>query len=90
MYTPVVHVHTAQVACTIKSLEATVDPKTGERTEENPDFVQSGDVADVVLEPQKPLSVEPVSEIPELGVFTVRDMGQAVGVGAVLTVTTES
>lgn len=90
MYTPVVHVHTAQVACTIKSLEATVDPETGERTEENPDFVQSGDVADVVLEPQKPLSVEPVSDIPELGVFTVRDMGQAVGVGAVLTVTTES
>jgi translation elongation factor EF-1alpha len=82
-YTPVVHAHTAQVACTFESLEAKIDPDNGQVIERNPDFVQSGDVAEVVLDPQKPISVEPVEEIPELGVFSVRDMGQTIGVGMV-------
>jgi len=83
-YTPVVHAHTAQTACTFESLEAKINPETGQVTERNPDFVQSGDVAEIVLNPQKPISVEPVDEIPELGVFSVRDMGQTIGVGIVL------
>jgi elongation factor 1-alpha len=82
-YTPVVHAHTAQVACTFESLEAKIDPDNGQVIERNPDFVQSGDVAEVVLDPQKPISVEPVEEIPVLGVFSVRDMGQTIGVGMV-------
>lgn len=83
-YTPVVHAHTAQVACKFESLEAKIDPDTGTVTEHDPDFVQSGDVAKIVLDPEKPISVEPVDEVPELGVFSVRDMGQTIGVGIVL------
>jgi len=85
-YTPVFHAHTAQVACTIESIDQKLDPSTGEVAEENPDFIQSGDAAIVTVRPQKPLSLEPSREIPELGSFAVRDMGQTIAAGKVLDV----
>ncbi|MFC6905216.1 translation elongation factor EF-1 subunit alpha [Halalkalicoccus tibetensis] len=85
-YTPVFHAHTAQVACTIESIDQKIDPASGEVEEENPDFIQSGDAAVVTVRPQKPLSLEPSSEIPELGSFAVRDMGQTIAAGRVLEV----
>ncbi|WP_227132366.1 translation elongation factor EF-1 subunit alpha [Halorubellus salinus] len=85
-YTPVFHAHTAQVACTIESLDKKMDPSSGEVAEENPDFIQTGDAAVVTVRPQKPLSIEPSSEIPELGSFAVRDMGQTIAAGKVLSV----
>ncbi|WP_152043207.1 translation elongation factor EF-1 subunit alpha [Salinigranum salinum] len=86
-YTPVLHAHTAQVACTFEAIDQKLDPKTGEVAEENPDFIKAGDAAVVTLRPQKPLSIEPSSEIPELGSFAVRDMGQTIAAGKVLSVT---
>ncbi|MDZ7731247.1 MAG: translation elongation factor EF-1 subunit alpha [Natrialbaceae archaeon] len=86
-YTPVFHAHTAQVACTIESIDKKMDPASGEVAEENPDFIQSGDAAVVTVRPQKPLSIEPSSEIPELGSFAIRDMGQTIAAGKVLEVT---
>ncbi|RQG97839.1 translation elongation factor EF-1 subunit alpha [Natrarchaeobius chitinivorans] len=85
-YTPVFHAHTAQVACTIESIDKKMDPASGEVAEENPDFIQSGDAAVVTIRPQKPLSIEPSSEIPELGSFAIRDMGQTIAAGKVLSV----
>ncbi len=85
-YTPVFHAHTAQVACTIESIDRKMDPSSGEVDEENPDFIQSGDAAVVTIRPQKPLSIEPSSEIPELGSFAIRDMGQTIAAGKVLEV----
>ncbi|AXR78225.1 translation elongation factor EF-1 subunit alpha [Natrarchaeobaculum sulfurireducens] len=85
-YTPVFHAHTAQVACTIESIDKKMDPASGEVAEENPDFIQSGDAAVVTIRPQKPLSIEPSSEIPELGSFAIRDMGQTIAAGKVLDV----
>jgi elongation factor 1-alpha len=85
-YTPVFHAHTAQVACTIESIDAKIDPASGEIAEENPDFIQSGDAAKVTVRPQKPLSIEPSSEISELGSFAIRDMGQTIAAGRVLSV----
>jgi elongation factor 1-alpha len=85
-YTPVFHAHTAQVACTIESIDAKIDPSTGEVAEEDPDFIQSGDAAKVTVRPQKPLSIEPSGEIPELGSFAIRDMGQTIAAGQVLSV----
>jgi elongation factor 1-alpha len=86
-YTPVFHAHTAQVACTMESIDQKIDPSSGEVEEEDPDFIQSGDAAVVTVRPQKPLSIEPSSEIPELGSFAVRDMGQTIAAGRVLEVT---
>ena len=85
-YTPVFHAHTAQVACTIESIDKKMDPSSGEVAEENPDFIQSGDAAVVTVRPQKPLSIESSQEIPELGSFAVRDMGQTIAAGKVLSV----
>ncbi|WP_247729582.1 translation elongation factor EF-1 subunit alpha [Halovivax limisalsi] len=85
-YTPVFHAHTAQVACTIESIDAKIDSSTGEVTEENPDFIQSGDAAKITIRPQKPLSIEAASDIPELGSFAIRDMGQTIAAGQVLSV----
>ncbi|OLZ39836.1 elongation factor 1-alpha [Natrinema saccharevitans] len=85
-YTPVFHAHTAQVACTIESIDKKMDGSTGEVAEEDPDFIQSGDNAVVTIRPQKPLSIEPASEIPELGSFAIRDMGQTIAAGKVLEV----
>ena len=86
-YTPVFHAHTSQVACTIESIDKKMDPASGEVDEENPDFIQAGDSAVVTIRPQKPLSIEPASEIPELGSFAIRDMGQTIAAGKVMSVT---
>ena len=85
-YTPVFHAHTAQVACTVESLDQKLDPASGEVAEENPDFIKSGDAAVVTVRPQKPLSIEPSGDIPELGSFAIRDMGQTIAAGKVLDV----
>ncbi|WP_435196866.1 translation elongation factor EF-1 subunit alpha [Natronomonas sp. EA1] len=86
-YTPVVHAHTAQVACTIESLDRKLDPTTGAVLEENPEYIEPGDAAVVTFRPQKPLCVEPSEELPELGSFAVRDSGQTIAAGKVLAVT---
>ncbi|AGN01900.1 elongation factor 1-alpha [Salinarchaeum sp. Harcht-Bsk1] len=88
-YTPVFHAHTAQVACTIESIDQKLDPSGEGDGEENPDFIQSGDAAIVTIRPQKPLSIEPADEIPELGSFAIRDMGQTIAAGKVRSVNEE-
>lgn len=85
-YTPVFHVHTAQVACTFTELVKKIDPKTGQATEENPQFLKSGDVAVVKLKPTKMLCIEPAKEFPQLGRFAIRDMGSTVAAGMVVDV----
>ncbi len=85
-YTPVVHIHTAQVASTITEILEKKDPKTGQTLQKNPEFIKTGDVAVVKVRPSKPLVVEKFSDFPQLGRFAVRDMGQTVAAGVVLDV----
>jgi len=86
-YTPVFHLHTAQIACTIVEILEKKDPKTGQTQQKNPDFIKTGDVAIVKIKPLKPVVVEKFSEFPPLGRFAIRDMGQTVAAGVVLDVT---
>ncbi|TDA30282.1 MAG: translation elongation factor EF-1 subunit alpha [Archaeoglobi archaeon] len=86
-YTPVVHAHTAQVACKFVQLIKKIDPRTGQAKEENPQFLKTGDAAVVKLEPTRPMVIERVKDIPPLGRFAIRDMGITVGAGMVLDVT---
>ena len=51
-YTPVFHVHTAQVPCQFIELIEQIDPKTGQVVKTNPDFLKNGDVAKVRIKPQ--------------------------------------
>ena len=85
-YTPVFHTHTAQVACTFIALKQKLNPRTGEVTEENPDFLKNGDAAVVTLKPTRPLVIEKAQDFPELGRFAIRDMGQTVAAGQVVDV----
>ncbi|MCX6775718.1 MAG: translation elongation factor EF-1 subunit alpha [Candidatus Micrarchaeota archaeon] len=85
-YTPVFHIHTSQMACTITEILEKKDPKTGQTVQKNPDFIKTGDVAIVKVKPLRPLVVEKFNEFPQLGRFAIRDMGQTVAAGVVLEV----
>ncbi len=85
-YTPVVHVHTASVACRITEIIAKLDPRTGKEVEKNPQFLKQGDAAIVKFKPIKPLVVEKYSDFPALGRFAMRDMGKTIGIGQVIDV----
>lgn len=82
-YTPVIHTHTAQVACRFDELLQKLDQRSGQVTEENPDYVKKGESMIAKLVPLKPMVIEPYKEIPQLGRFAVRDMGMTVAVGVV-------
>lgn len=82
-YTPVLHCHTAQVAGTITAILKKLDPKSGQAVAEKPDFIQAGDAAIVTIKPTKPLCIEKVKEIPQLGRFAIRDMGMTIAAGMV-------
>lgn len=80
-YTPVFHCHTAQIACTITQILAKLDPRTGAVKEQNPAFIKAGDAAIIMVTPSKPMVIEKVKEIPQLGRFAIRDMGQTIAAG---------
>jgi len=82
-YTPVFHLHTAQLSCRIDAILKKLDPKTGTVKEENPKFLKTGDAAIVKIIPTKPVVVEEYKKFPQLGRFAIRDMGQTVAAGMV-------
>lgn len=86
-YTPVFHIHTAQLSCQVTELQKKIDPKTGTAKEENPKFLKTGDAAIVKIVPTKPVVVEEYKKFPQLGRFAIRDMGQTVAAGMVISVT---
>ncbi|HVL87076.1 MAG TPA: translation elongation factor EF-1 subunit alpha [Candidatus Thermoplasmatota archaeon] len=83
-YTPVFHCHTAQVACTFEALLEKKDPKTGATTEQNPQFLKTGDIGVVKIRPTRPLALETFKDIPQLARFAIRDMGTTVAAGICL------
>ena len=85
-YTPVFHVNTAQVSCTFTDIKSTMNPKTGETIEEDPDYIKQGQAAKVEITPQQPLVIEANDDIPQMARFAIRDMGQTVGAGQALSV----
>jgi len=80
-YTPVFHVHTAQVPCQFIELKARLDPATGQVAQQNPDFLKNGDVAIVRIKPIGNLVLEPSSENPDMARFAIRDAGVTVAAG---------
>ncbi|KPV65309.1 MAG: Elongation factor 1-alpha [Candidatus Bathyarchaeota archaeon BA1] len=86
-YTPVVHAHTAQVACRFAELIRKLDPRTGQVVEEKPSFLKTGDGAIVRFEPLHPITVEPYTDFPELGRFAIRDSGTTIAAGVIREIT---
>lgn len=80
-YTPVFHVHTAQVPCKITELIAQINPTTGEIIKEHPDFLKNGDAAKVRIQPQGNLCLEAQKDNSAMARFSIRDAGQTVAAG---------
>lgn len=83
-YTPVFHIHTAQVPCQFTELIEQIDPKSGQVIKQNPDFLKNGDVAKVRIRPQGNLCLETAKDNPYMGRFAVRDAGATVAAGMCL------
>lgn len=86
-YTPVFHVHTAQVPCQFIELIEQIDPKSGQVIKQNPDFLKNGDVAKVRIKPAGNLCLETTKDNPYMGRFAVRDAGATVAAGMCLEIT---
>lgn len=86
-YTPVFHVHTAQVPCQFIELIEQIDPRTGQVIKTNPDFLKNGDVAKVRLKPIGNLCLETQKENQYMARFAVRDAGQTVAAGMCIEIT---
>jgi len=80
-YTPVFHIHTAQVPCQITELIAQLDPRTGETIKQNPDFLKNGDTARVRIKPVGNLCLETQKDNPAMSRFSIRDAGSTVAAG---------
>lgn len=85
-YTPVLHIHTAQIAVKFEAIEAKLDPRTGQVVEQNPTYLRTGEAAIVKFVPLQPIAIEAFKDFPQLGRFALRDMGTTIGAGIVLEV----
>jgi len=85
-YTPVVHIHTATVACRIEEIVNKLDPRTGQPLPEKATFLKQGDSAIVRMVPIKPMVVEKYQDFPPLGRFAIRDSGRTIAAGIVVDV----
>lgn len=84
-YTPVFHVHTAQVPCQfIELIEKT--GADGQKVE-NPDFLKNGEVAKVKIKPVGNLVLETQAANPHMSGFAIRDAGNTVAAGVCIEIT---
>ncbi|MBN1683472.1 translation elongation factor EF-1 subunit alpha [Candidatus Bathyarchaeota archaeon] len=83
-YTPVLHIHTAQIAVRFDKLESKLDARSGQVVEENPNYLRTGEAAVVRFVPLQPISVETFIDFPQLGRFALRDMGTTIAAGVIL------
>lgn len=80
-YTPVFHVHTAQVPCQLIEIMHKIDPTSGQPVQGKVDFLKNGDVAMVKFKPMGNLVIEKSKDNPHMARFAVRDAGATVAAG---------
>jgi len=80
-YTPVFHVHTAQVPCQLTEIIHKIDPASGQPVEGTVDFLKNGDVAMCKFKPMGNLVIEKSDVNPHMARFAIRDAGATVAAG---------
>ena len=84
-YTPVFHVHTAQVPCQFIELIEKISPD-GQKAA-HPDFLKNGDLARVRIKPMGNLVLETQAKNPKMAQFAIRDAGLTVAAGVCIEIT---
>lgn len=69
-YSPVLDCHTAHITCRFAELKEKLHRRTGQKLEDQPQVLLSGDAATVTLVPIKPMCVESFFTYPPLGEFS--------------------
>ena len=85
-FSPCVHVRTGKSACKMTKISWKVGKKTGNEKLENPPFLERGESAEIVFEPQQPFYLETFDECQGLGRIAVMDSNQLVMLGKVTNV----
>ena len=80
-YTPVFHIHTAQVPCQFIEILNKIDPTSGQPMQGKVDFLKNGDVAMVKIKPMGNLVLETSKVNPHMARFAIRDAGATVAAG---------
>ena len=80
-YTPVFHVHTAQVPCQLVEIIHKIDPTSGQPIQGKVDFLKNGEVALCKFKPMGNLVLEKSSVNPHMARFAIRDAGATVAAG---------
>lgn len=80
-YGPDLHIHTARVMCRFEKIMTKLDAKTGKTLEENPAYLRNGETGITEIRPTRPIVIEEVERIPQMGRFALRDMGITVAAG---------
>ncbi|CAN1266797.1 Eukaryotic peptide chain release factor GTP-binding subunit ERF3A [Linum perenne] len=82
-YKAVLHIHAVVEECEITELIEQVDPKTRKPMKKKPLFVKNGAIIKCRIQVNNLICVEPFSEFPQLGRFTLRTEGKTIAVGKV-------
>jgi peptide chain release factor subunit 3 len=82
-YEAQMHIHTALINCSVKSILATVDPRTGRDLIVKPTIARKGDLIRAIFELGKPICFEKFDVLPSMGRFAMRE-DRNIGVGKVL------
>jgi translation elongation factor EF-1alpha len=75
---------TQEVPCHIKKVNKKFDPASMEFTEENASSIKGAEVADILIQLDEEVVVDPFNEIPEMGRFVLEKKGRPVAGGIIL------
>ncbi|KAF8326692.1 P-loop containing nucleoside triphosphate hydrolase protein [Cantharellus anzutake] len=89
-YSAVMHVHTLAEEVSLSALLHYFDKKTGRKSKKPPQFAKKGQKVIARIETTAPICLEPFTEYPQLGRFTLRDEGKTVAIGKVIRLLEES
>lgn len=82
-FTPSLHVRTAKAPCKMVKIFWKSGKSTGDIKVENPGYVEAGDQAEVIFEPQIPICVEAYDTCKPLGRIAIMDQNSLVMLGRV-------
>lgn len=85
-FSPCVHVRTAKSACKMTDINWKISKKTGNEKQDSPPFLERGEQAEIVFEPQQLLYLEEFEKCAGLGRIAVMDSNQLVMLGKVMSV----